>query len=79
MILPSNRIDLLERIEKLNNVVGVPRPVIPSLLFNAIIELFDLQVKSQQQAVDSQLQNLSASNRSYKVLAFEDNLTNHLF
>lgn len=76
MILPSNRIDLLDRIEMLDNVVGVPRPVIPSLLFNAIVELFDLQVKSQQQAVDSQLQNLNASNRSYKVLAFEDNLTN---
>ena len=76
MILPSNGVDLLDRIDQLDNVVGITRPVIPSLLFNAIVELFRLQVKSQQQAVDSQLQVVNATNRNFKVLAFEDNLTN---
>lgn len=77
MMIPLMRDDLFDKIENCDIEMGITKPLIPSVLFNSILEIFKVK------ALKSQLANeLAAVNesrklvKSYHALVVDDNKTN---
>ncbi len=80
MLLPMMREDLLDRLSQHAVDIGIGKPIIPSLLFNGILELFKLRAIS---AVSSKKEanSLAEPDSFWKdslVLVVDDNDTNQL-
>ncbi|WP_058485283.1 response regulator [Defluviitalea phaphyphila] len=78
MMLPIMREDLFDRLEKHEIDFGIGKPVIPSILFNAILEIFKLKVVAANQSYRMIEKNNKPLDGSYTVLLVEDNQTNQL-
>ncbi|KXL51776.1 signal transduction histidine-protein kinase BarA [Anaerotignum neopropionicum] len=78
MLLPMMREDLFDRINEygIDNAMG--KPIIPSILFNGILDIFKLKAVSATQPSECEKNGLVSLEKSYRVLVVEDNKTNQL-
>lgn len=78
MPLPMNRLDLLDRLKEHGVDMGIVKPIIPSVLLNGILDIFDIKIKSG--LVSSELKEAvpEKPDAKYRVLLAEDNKTNQL-
>lgn len=79
MLIPIMREDLFEKIELFGVSLGITKPIIPSVLFNGIQEIFkrnelegDIPVSASSQREEKK------ASKNYHVLVVEDNKTNQL-
>ena len=79
MLLPMMRVDLFERLGEYGINLGIAKPIIPSILFDGIQELFKREnlEGSLPEKVHSN-QKEKKTSRAYQVLVVEDNKTNQL-
>ncbi len=77
LLVPLARDDLYDTLEEASLNLGIAKPIIPSVLYNGIIELFKVNVIEihNQTAQEIKPQN-EASDYPYHILVVEDNLTN---
>lgn len=76
MLIPMNRVDLYEEIELNGLNLGIVKPIIPSVLYDGILEIFnriDL-INCGNQTLISKEERRAKQN--YKVLVVDDNKTN---
>ena len=74
LIIPMGREDLYDEIEESGIDFGITKPVIPSVLYNGIIETFCIMPpKTREDVMDADMQ---ASSEPYHILLVEDNQTN---
>ncbi len=78
MLLPMLREDLFNRLDDAGVDVGIGKPIIPSILYNGILEIFRTKaiVANQLFKRDQKIENNQQNN--YGVLVVEDNKTNQL-
>jgi signal transduction histidine kinase/DNA-binding response OmpR family regulator len=78
MLFPMMREDLFDKLKEYGIRVGIGKPIIPSVLFNGILELFEM--KAVGGALPSQSDEITPvdSGMSRSVLVAEDNSTNQL-
>lgn len=78
MLLPMMREDLFDKLDEYNINIGIGKPIIPSILFNGILEIFKL--KAVAVTKHSEDENNSSISLDYQncVLVVEDNKTNQL-
>lgn len=77
MLLPMLRADLFDNLKEHNIDFGIVKPIIPSILFNGIVEIFNLK------AINASRRNVNTkkevdSEKRYQILLAEDNKTNQL-
>ncbi|NLU32747.1 MAG: transporter substrate-binding domain-containing protein [Clostridiaceae bacterium] len=75
MLLPMMREDLLEKLDQYGIDLGIGKPIIPSILFNGILDLF---APKASPAAESRTEELQMPEKRYIVLLAEDNKTNQL-
>ncbi len=73
-ILPMTREDLFAELDAASIDLGVMKPIIPSVLYNGIIEIFHIIPPEMRRSSDSA--ELIAKQKVYSVLLVEDNKTN---
>lgn len=74
MILPITREDLFEELEQAGIDFGITKPIIPSVLYNGIIEIYEINPpEGRQKAGKSQD---PVTDYPYSLLLVEDNTTN---
>lgn len=77
MMIPLMREELLEKVEELDMELGIAKPVIPSVLYNGILEIFKVKELETERmgeiAITSENERLE---QLYHVLVVEDNKTN---
>lgn len=78
ILLPMMRYDLFDKLGDYGIDIGIGKPIIPSILFNAILEIFKLRAVSAVQAKATKEKNLPRSIKAPKVLVADDNSTNQL-
>ncbi|OEF97173.1 response regulator [Desulfuribacillus alkaliarsenatis] len=79
LLLPMNREDLLDNLEQYGVDIGIVKPIIPSILFNGILELFQLSAIATNQELGVWNEGFcSPENNPYGILVVEDNKTNQL-
>ncbi len=78
MLLPMMREDLFGRLDEYGVDIGIGKPIIPSILFNAILDIFKLKAVSAAQPSLKTEQAVSAPGKPCLVLVAEDNKTNQL-
>lgn len=76
VIFPMSRLDLFDDIQHEEDIIGISRPIIPSLLYNAIIELFKVNIIHQQSVIEHNNSESSLDNAPKRILVVEDNKTN---
>ena len=78
MLFPMMREDLFERINEYGIDMGIGKPVIPSILLNGILDIFNLKaVSGSRPSADGESVPVKLE-KSYHVLLAEDNKTNQL-
>ncbi len=77
MLLPMMREDLFDRLNEYGIEIGIGKPIIPSILFNGILDIFKLKALSAAQTSEDD-NGLAYMDKPYKVLVAEDNKTNQL-
>ena len=78
MLLPMMREDLFDRLSEYGIDIGIGKPIIPSILFNGILDIFKLKAVSATQLSDCKKTELVSPEKSFSVLVVEDNKTNQL-
>lgn len=74
LIIPMSREELYDEIETAGIDFGITKPVIPSVIYNGIIEIYKI---TPPEAVDaSEKQNILYTSYPYHILLVEDNKTN---
>ena len=81
IIFPMSRLELFDDIQQEEGIIGITKPIIPSLLYNGIVELFKVNIMHQQSEIDQKFMHQKASEPhapqvSLKILVVEDNKTN---
>lgn len=77
LMVPLARDDLFDRIEAAGIDFGITKPIIPSLLYNGIVEIFKLKVLAvYDQSPLSENPGAVVADYPYHVLVVEDNKTN---
>ena len=76
MLLPMMRDDLFDKLNEFGIDIGIGKPIIPSILFNGILETFKLKAVAAQPSVEEIA--LAVSDKKHSVLVVEDNKTNQL-
>jgi signal transduction histidine kinase/DNA-binding response OmpR family regulator len=74
LMLPLSREDLFEEAEAAGIDFGILKPIIPSVLYNGIIELFGIKPPQKKEPPDTP--DAPASIYPYHILLVEDNKTN---
>lgn len=75
MLLPMMREDLFEKLEQYRIDLGIGKPIIPSILFNGILDIFASKASPEAKNKTEEAQMLD---KKYSVLLAEDNKTNQL-
>jgi CheY-like chemotaxis protein/HPt (histidine-containing phosphotransfer) domain-containing protein len=77
MMVPLKREDVFQKIEEVGVDFGITKPIIPSLLYNGILEIFKAQTPDAEKArlLDAGSGSRQIKN-SYRALVVEDNRTN---
>ena len=78
MLLPMMREDLFDRLDEHGVDIGVGKPIIPSILLNAILDIFHLKAVAASHASDAQRSETAPFEGPHCVLVAEDNKTNQL-
>jgi len=79
ILLPMLREDLLDKLEEHGIDMGVGKPIIPSVLFNAIVEIFKVKALGMAKIPERQRTlNQAETSEQFAVLIVEDNKTNQL-
>jgi signal transduction histidine kinase/DNA-binding response OmpR family regulator len=79
MLLPMMREDLFEKLDENDIEIGIGKPVIPSVLFNGILDIFKLKsVAASQPSSQNPAGNVSCPAGVHCVLVVEDNRTNQM-
>lgn len=74
LLVPMMREDLLEELEAAGIDIGITKPIIPSVLYNGIIEILKIKPPEEKRAL--QTSNQPAAPHPYRLLLVEDNKTN---
>lgn len=78
VLLPMMREDLFDKLNEKGVDIGVGKPIIPSILFNGILDIFKLKAVSATQPSESEKIASVRMDKPYSVLVVEDNKTNQL-
>lgn len=78
MLLPMMREDLFDKLNENAIDIGIGKPIIPSILFNGILDLFKLKAVSATQLSENDKKYVAGLDKVYSVLVVEDNKTNQL-
>jgi len=78
MLLPMLREDLFDQLNQHGIDRGISKPVIPSVLLNEILNIFNSKEVPTSQSSASRKASLARPDKSYQVLLAEDNKTNQL-
>ncbi|HHT90252.1 MAG TPA: transporter substrate-binding domain-containing protein [Firmicutes bacterium] len=78
LLLPMLREDLFDQLDEEQIDLGIGKPIIPSVLFNGILDMYELKAVSGTQASESVKDGLVHIDKKYSVLVAEDNRTNQL-
>ena len=78
MLLPMMREDLFDRLGEYGIDMGVGKPIIPSILLNGILDLFNLKAVSEPRLSENKKPETEKPENKYTVLLAEDNKTNRL-
>lgn len=79
LLIPLSQIDLVDKLDAEGPDLGIAKPVIPSVLYNGIMEIFKINVLKS--CGDKTMMEKGArfiTDYPYKVLIVEDNVTNQL-
>lgn len=79
MMIPLMKEELFDKIKSVGIEVGIAKPIIPSVLYNGILEIFkvrELEPKNMSDAAKASENKVPE--HSYRVLVVEDNKTNQL-
>ncbi len=74
LIVPMAREDLFDELEEAGIEFGITKPIIPSVLYNGIIELFSINPPKAESAAKEQ--NTLKASFPFHILLVEDNKTN---
>lgn len=78
MLLPMMRVDLFDRLNEYGIDMGIGKPIIPSILLNGILDVFNLKAISCSQPSASKESDTTKFEKTHHVLLAEDNKTNQL-
>lgn len=78
MLFPMMREDLFDKLNDYGIDIGIGKPIVPSVLFNGILEIFKLKAVCSAQPSGSLVADPAAGEKPYGVLVVEDNKTNQL-
>lgn len=78
MLLPMMREDLFDKLDEHGIEIGIGKPIIPSILFNGILDIFNLKAVSATHVPDVENFESAMLDKTYYVLVAEDNKTNQL-
>lgn len=79
MLIPLMREDIFEKMDAFGIDVGVTKPIIPSILYNNLLEIFKVdELRSNINISLNQNKENTKLERQYHVLVVEDNKTNQL-
>lgn len=78
MLLPIMREDLFDRLGEYKIDIGIQKPIIPSILYNNLLDLLNLRKESVSSHVKLDKSTQALINKNYQVLLAEDNKTNQL-
>lgn len=79
MLFPMMRRDLFDRLDDYGVDIGIGKPIIPSILFNGIIEIFnDKATVEKSEPKNDEAAPALSTDVPYTVLVVEDNKTNQL-
>ncbi len=78
MLFPMMRADLFEKLNDYGVDIGIGKPIVPSVLFNGILEIFRLKAVCGAQPSAAATAGPSAAEKPWGVLVVEDNKTNQL-
>lgn len=78
MLLPMMREDLFDKLDEYGIDIGIGKPIIPSILFNGILDIFKLKAVSAIQPTTFEDRERIPLGDSHCVLVVEDNKTNQL-
>jgi two-component system sensor histidine kinase/response regulator len=78
MLLPMMREDLFDRLNEHGIDMGIGKPIIPSILLNGILDIFNLKAVSGSQPSANIESGPTKLEKPYHVLLAEDNKTNQL-
>ena len=76
LMLPITKLELFDALTPHENVIGITKPIIPSVLFNAILELFNIDIMGEQQKINEAFPEETREQHAQTVLVVEDNKTN---
>lgn len=77
MILPLNRDDLFNKVIEYEIDMAITKPIIPSVLYNAIIEIFkEKAILSHKPVGENMVEAIENKEYDYHLLVVEDNKTN---
>ncbi len=77
VLLPMMREDLFDRLDDYEIDMGIGKPIIPSILLNGILDIFNLKAVSASQPLEKKA-GPARLDGSHRVLLAEDNKTNQL-
>ncbi|MCG2730866.1 MAG: response regulator, partial [Acetobacterium sp.] len=78
MLLPMMREDLFDKLDTQGVDIGIGKPIIPSVLYNGILEIFRTKALVVNQQFTQEEIRQEIMENSYGVLVVEDNKTNQL-
>ena len=78
ILLPMMREDLFDKLNELGIDMGVGKPIIPSILLNGILDIFNLKAISASQPIKNKDASPAKFDKTHRVLLAEDNKTNRL-
>lgn len=76
VMLPITKLELFDEIGSHERVLGITKPIIPSVMFNAILELFKINIIDEQMKIKRSHTADSENVHALNVLVVEDNKTN---
>ncbi|URN84132.1 response regulator [Acetobacterium wieringae] len=78
MLLPMMREDLFDQLDTQGVDIGIGKPIIPSVLYNGILEIFRTKAIVANQEFKQETINKDILDNYYGILVVEDNKTNQL-
>ena len=73
LFVPMMREDLFDELEAAGIDIGITKPIIPSVLYNGIIEILNIKPKEEKRALGT---DQKTAPHPYRLLLVEDNKTN---
>lgn len=78
MLLPMTREDLFDKLNEYSIDIGIGKPIIPSILYNGILDAFGLKAIAAVQPSENMEVSPTKLHKSHCILVVEDNKTNQL-